>query len=104
MSFWCHRLDQNSNDNIVRISALNFFVASWGLPGSCSGLFGDLVSNVINKEALFEINSPLPTYLYQSLVVLATKIGHQGFPVSISVVPYFVTLTCQVEQILNYLG
>ena len=33
MSFWCHRLDQNSNENIVRISALKFFVASWGLPG-----------------------------------------------------------------------
>jgi hypothetical protein len=25
---------QNSNKNIVRISALKFFVASWGLPGS----------------------------------------------------------------------
>ena len=35
---------QNSNENIVRISALKFFVASWGLPG-------DLVSNIINKEA-----------------------------------------------------
>ena len=44
MSFWCHRFDQNSNKNIVRISALKFFVASWGLPG-------DLVSNIINKEA-----------------------------------------------------
>ena len=44
MSFWCHRLDQNRNENIVRISALKFFVASWGLPG-------DLVSNIINKEA-----------------------------------------------------
>ena len=44
MSFWCHRFDQNSNENIVRISALRFFVASWGLSG-------DLVSNIINKEA-----------------------------------------------------
>ena len=35
---------QNSNENIVRISALKFFVASWGLPGN-------LVSNIINKEA-----------------------------------------------------
>ena len=35
---------QNSNENIVKISALTFFVASWGLPG-------DLVSNIINKEA-----------------------------------------------------
>ena len=43
MSFWCHRLDQNSNENIVRISGLEFFEASWGLPG-------DLVSNIINKE------------------------------------------------------
>ena len=44
MSFWCHHLDQNSNENIVRISALEFFEASWGLSG-------DLVSNIINKEA-----------------------------------------------------
>ena len=51
MSFWCHRFDQNSNKNIVRISALKFFVASWGLPGSFLGLPGDLVSNIINKEA-----------------------------------------------------
>ena len=43
MSFYCHRFDQNSNENIVRISALKFFVASWGLPG-------DLVSNIINRE------------------------------------------------------
>ena len=41
---------QNSNKNIVRISALNFFVASWGLPGSVLRLPGDLVSNIINKE------------------------------------------------------
>ena len=33
------------------ISALNFFVASWGLPGSLFGLPWDLVSNNINKEA-----------------------------------------------------
>ena len=44
MSFWCHHLDQNSNETIVKISALKFFVASWGFPG-------DLVSNIINKEA-----------------------------------------------------
>ena len=42
---------QNSNKNIVWISALKFFVASWGLPGSFLGLPGDLVSNIINKEA-----------------------------------------------------
>ena len=41
MSFGCHRFDQNSNKNIVR---LKFFVASWGLPGSFLGLPGDLVS------------------------------------------------------------
>ena len=51
MSFWCHRFDQISNENIVRISALIFFVASWGLPGSFLGLPGDLVNNMINKEA-----------------------------------------------------
>ena len=50
-SFWCHRLDQNSNENIVRISALKFFVASWGLLGSFLGLPRDLISNIINKEA-----------------------------------------------------
>ena len=33
MSFWCHRFDQNSNKNIVRISALKVFIASLGLPG-----------------------------------------------------------------------
>ena len=49
MSFWCPRFDQNSNKNIVRISALKFFVLlpggtpSWGLPG-------DFVSHDINKE------------------------------------------------------
>ena len=44
MSFWCYRLDQNSNKSIVRISALKFFVAS-------QRLLGDLVSNIINKKA-----------------------------------------------------
>ena len=38
MSFWCHRFDQNSNKNIVRISTLNFFRsvlgASWKLFGA----------------------------------------------------------------------
>ena len=51
MSFWCHRFDQNSNKIIVRISDLKFFVASWGLPWTLFGLPGDLVSNIINKEA-----------------------------------------------------
>jgi hypothetical protein len=51
MSFGCHRFDHNSNKNIVGISALKFFVAFWGLPGSFFGLPGDLVSNIINKEA-----------------------------------------------------
>ena len=45
---------QNSNENIVRISALNFFVASWGLPGSFLGLPGDLASIIINKEAYIQ--------------------------------------------------
>ena len=51
MSFWCHRFNQNSNENIVRISALKFFVSSWGLPGSFFGHPGNLVSKVIYKEA-----------------------------------------------------
>ena len=45
---------QNSNKNIVRISALKFFVASWGLPGSFLGLSGNLVNNIINKEAYWK--------------------------------------------------
>ena len=32
-------------------SALEFFVASWGLPGGFFGLPWDLASNIINKEA-----------------------------------------------------
>ena len=51
MSFWYHRLDQSSNKNIVRISALEFFGASWGLLGILLRLPGNLVSNIINKEA-----------------------------------------------------
>ena len=43
MSFGCHRFDQYSNKNI--------FITSWGLPKSFLGLSGDLVSNIINKEA-----------------------------------------------------
>ena len=53
MSFWCHRFDQNSNENIVRISALKFFVASWGLPGRFFGLPGDLVSSNINNKEVY---------------------------------------------------
>ena len=50
MSFWCQRFDQKKNKNIVRISALKFFVASWGLPGSFLWLPGDLVSNIIKRK------------------------------------------------------
>ena len=50
MYFWCHRFDQNSNKNTVRISVVKSFVASSGLPESFFGLPGDLISNVINKE------------------------------------------------------
>ena len=49
MSFWCNRFDQNSNKNIVSISAQKFFVASWGLPGSFWGPSGDLVSTVESR-------------------------------------------------------
>ena len=42
---------QNSNRNIVRISDLKFFVASWGFPESFFGLPRDLVSNITNKES-----------------------------------------------------
>jgi hypothetical protein len=47
MSFWCHRFAQNSNENIVRISAMKVFIASLGLPGSIWGLpVGLLFSNI----------------------------------------------------------
>jgi hypothetical protein len=51
MSFWSHHFEQNSNENIVRISSLKIFVPSWGLPGRFFGLPRDLVSNIMNKEA-----------------------------------------------------
>ena len=38
MSFCCHHFDQNSNENIVRISALKFFKSSLVLPRSFWGL------------------------------------------------------------------
>ena len=37
MSFWCLSFDQNSNENIARISALKVFIASLGLPVSFFG-------------------------------------------------------------------
>ena len=43
---------QNSNENIVRISALKFFVASLGHPGSFLGLPRDLVNTGSPKEAI----------------------------------------------------
>ena len=47
MSFWCHRFDQNSNENIVRISALKVFIASLGFPGSFLGLpVGFLINDI----------------------------------------------------------
>jgi hypothetical protein len=42
MSFWCH-FDQNSNENVVRISALKVFIASLGLSGSFLGLSSGLL-------------------------------------------------------------
>ena len=47
MTFWCHRFDQNSNKNIVRIYALNVFIASLGLHGSFLGLPVGFLSNGI---------------------------------------------------------
>ena len=43
--------DQNSNENIARISALKVIVASCGLPGRLLGLPENFVSDIINKEA-----------------------------------------------------
>ena len=53
MSFWCYRLDQNSNENVVKILPSNlcsFLGASWKL----FGLSGDLVSNILNKEGYWK--------------------------------------------------
>ena len=50
MSLWCHRFDQNSNENIVRISALKFFKASFGLPGSFLGLPVSLLMILLTKS------------------------------------------------------
>ena len=51
MTFCCHRLYQISKENIVRISALNFFCsflwASWKLFWAS----WDILSHAINKEA-----------------------------------------------------
>jgi hypothetical protein len=50
MSFWCHRFDQNSNKNIVRISALKVFIASLGLSGSFFGLPLGFLDNDITYQ------------------------------------------------------
>ena len=39
MSFWCHHLDQINNENIVKIAALNFFIAFWKFLGLSEGSF-----------------------------------------------------------------
>ena len=44
MSFSCHRFDQKSNENIVRISALKVVIASLGLP------VGLLINDPIPKD------------------------------------------------------
>ena len=46
MSFWCHGFDQNSNENIVRISALKFLYLTGGF-SEIFGLPGDFQSNII---------------------------------------------------------
>ena len=44
---WCHPFDQKSNENIVRISALEVVIASLGLPGSFWGLpVGFLINDI----------------------------------------------------------
>ena len=65
MSFGCHPFDQNSNKNIVRISALEFFVASWG--ASLKLFWVSLGSNIINKGAYRNPNSfqEAPRKLYK---------------------------------------
>ena len=48
MSFWCHRFDQKTNENIVRISALKVFIASLGFLGSFMGLsVGFLIDDIM---------------------------------------------------------
>ena len=68
MSFWCHRLDQTSDKNIIRISTMKFFVASEGLPkGSYKNfqgrnpynIFVDILLQTWPPKRHFEINWPL---------------------------------------------
>ena len=53
MSFWCHCLDQNSNENIVRITALkvfnSFLGASWKLFGVPVGFISYITYQVPRK-------------------------------------------------------
>ena len=50
MSFWYHSFDQNTNENIVRISALKVFKASLAIPGSFLGLpVGFLINDITFK-------------------------------------------------------
>ena len=55
MSFWFHRLDQNTNKIISRISALKIFVASWGASWKLFWLPGDLVSIITTKAAYIKL-------------------------------------------------
>ena len=62
MSFWCHCLDQNSNKHIVRISAFTFFGSFLGASWKLFRLLGNLVSNMINKEAYRNPRKPQGSY------------------------------------------
>ena len=51
MSFWFHRLDKNTNEIISGFLPWVFFCSFLGASWKLFGLPGDLVCNIINKEA-----------------------------------------------------
>ena len=67
MSFWCHRFDQKSNENIVRISALKVFIASLGLSESFWGL---LVGFLINDRKPKKLPKKLRKISGQNLLTI----------------------------------
>ena len=69
---------QNSNKNIVMISALKLFLISWGFPGSFLGLPGDLVGNTRKpKESQKKI--PGSTKEAKKLIGVQTNHGVEYF-------------------------
>ena len=72
MSFWCHRLVQNSNENIIRISALKAFIASLGLP--VGFLINDITYPGSPQEATKKFRAKILTIF---LLIFWSKRWHQ---------------------------